>query len=136
MAYSAPHIFAHGEYPTAANMNIYSDGLNAIYDALSSGKPRPPSAKFRQYETRDSDTHNDGMYLHPDFSFLTMPYLARWLFYSGEGKLHSFPDLANQVSLPNSSEINIYDLTSIPWLIPGMIMKITDVKWAFADWEP
>lgn len=136
MAYSAPHIFEHGEYPTAANMNIYSDGLNAIYTALSSGKMRAPSAKYTQYETRASDTHNDGMAANPDYSYLTMVYLERWLFYSGEGKLFSFPDLAKQVSLPNDATVNIYDLASIPWLIPGMIVKITAVKWAFADWEP
>jgi hypothetical protein len=135
MAYVAPYVWQHGEKPTATNMNKYRDSLNYLYESTSDGQHYVFAAKWRQYETRASDAHNDGMAEHNEHSYCSFVFLARWLFYSGEGRLYDYADSANQVTLPNKDTVNVYDLDSIPWIVPGMVIKVTGVKWAMVDWN-
>lgn len=134
MAYSAPHIFAHEEYPTAANMNILSDGLNAVYTALA-GKKIVPAVKQRQWLSADSDTLYDG--ITDEYSYYTNIRLWRWLFYANEGTLTNIAG-TETVSLPNTnpSGYNVFDLSNVSWLTVGMAYKVKKVDWCFEDWEP
>ena len=137
MAYAVPTVSAHGDMPTAASMNKYSDGLNAIYSGLNSGKRYICAATKRQYDTRASDTHNDAMYAQEALSYCVNVHLWRWLFYKGEGALKNIAETEQTpLSNDNPGGTNVFDLDSVDWLNYGGVYEITGVTWAFEDWEP
>lgn len=121
MAYSAPPSFAHGDYPTAANLTKFSDGLNAIYTAVN-GK----SAVFCA-RTKESGTDAN--------SFYTLVHVFRWLFYTGEGSITNIAQ-DETTPLPDTGGTNIFDLNTVDWLTYGMVYRATGVTFALEDWEP
>lgn len=121
MAYSAPPQNVHGDYPTAANLTKYSDGLTAIYNAVS-GKSAVWCAR-----TKESGTDAN--------SFYTLVHVFRWLFYTGEGTLTNVAQ-NETTSLPDGGSTNIFDLNTVDWLTYGMPYRITGVDFALEDWEP
>lgn len=126
MAYSAPPTFAHGDYPTAANMTKLSDGLTAIYSAINSGK----SVTFL---VKSKDTTLS--YFSDSSPFYVAVHVHRWLFYTGEGTLTNIAQ-TETTSLSDSGGTNVYDLDSVSWLTYGMAYRITGVDFALEDWEP
>jgi hypothetical protein len=133
MAYSAPPLWEHGDIPTAADMNKYSDGLTAIYNAIN-GKRHAPAARWRQYLSASADTHF--LAVTTDNSYCVNIHTQRFLFYGGSGQLTNLAG-TETTSLPdNTGGTNIFDLDSVGWLNYGLVYEITGVQWAFEDWEP
>lgn len=134
MAYTAPPQWAHGDIPTAANMQKYSDGLNAIYTAIN-GKKHIRASRLRQWLTRSSDTHHLGV--TDALSYLLNVHQWRWLLYQGAGTLSNVAG-SETTSLPDTTNggTNTFDLDSVDWLNYGMIYRVNGVNFALEDWEP
>jgi hypothetical protein len=126
MSYSAPPAFAHGDYPTAANLTKLSDGLSFIYASLNSGK----SVTFL---VKSKDTTLS--YFSDSSPFNVCVHIHRWLFYTGEGTMKNIAQ-TQTTSLPDAGGTNIFDLDSVEWLTYGMPYMITGVDFALEDWEP
>ena len=136
MPYSAPPVWEHGDVPTAALMNKYSDGLNTIYTALQA-KKHLPAAKVRQYASATADTHFQDV--TDDNSYCVLTHLHRWLFYAGAGNIQNLAQ-TETTTLPDTGggggATNIFDLDSVNWLVYGGVYRINSITWAFEDWEP
>lgn len=135
MAYHVPPVFAHGDIPTAAQMNNYKNSLQEIYDILG-GKYRSCAVAKRQFLTKASDTLNDGL-TDDTNSYFTNRHLWRWLLYRGEGAIVDMSN-ENEVSLADdtSANYNVFDLDSIDWLNYGGLYRINGVTWATEDFNP
>ena len=122
MAYSTPKTWAHGDTVSAANMQKYSDGLNAI-------KAMFPTEK-------ESWAHAFSTMAEAQSYFFT--HKRRWLIYKSTGVVHhpadpvTYPD----VSLSDSEEINVIDLDeSVSWLVVGQMYQVIGCSVAFEDDE-
>ena len=127
-AYVTPHIFAHGEFPTAANLNTISVGQISINE-------RKPYALFAPCTAKMTTGQATGFY-----------HRHRWLHYKSSGQLidpvrYADPlELAGEeeVSLPNTSDdwFNVYDLDSVAWLSYGALYFVQGVDFVMElDWE-
>lgn len=132
MAYSAPPLWEHGDIPTAADMNKYSDGLNAIYTALVA-KRHFPAAKVRQYLSTGADTHFQAV--TTDNSYCVAVHTMRFLVYGGSGALTNLAGTETTSLQDITGGTNIFDLDSVGWLNYGQVYRITGVAWAMEDWE-
>lgn len=117
MAYAQPPQFAHGDYPTAANLNIIGDNLDAIHDILG-------DKTFRHYAV----AYNDG-------EGFTMFHVWRWFFYAGSGGAITDPTGTNaDVTLADvTSGFDVYDLRQISWLHLGRHYDVTGVDWCIEN---
>ncbi len=119
MAYNPPPTFAHGDYPTAAQLNILSadlDEIDARLTSMNQAAAKLPAA--------------GGLFIN----------MYRWLHYrSLDGETPTVVDPAginSSQSLPNSvSAVATYDLSSVTWLIPSRQYTLTGCLYAFEDWE-
>lgn len=122
MAYSTPPTFAHGDTVSAAQMQIYSDGLNAI-------APMFPTEK-------ESWAHAFSTMAEAQSYFIT--HRCRWLIYKSTGVIRhptdpvTYPD----VSLSDSEEINAIDVdASVNWLTVGQLYWVVGCSVAYEDDE-
>jgi hypothetical protein len=120
MAYVAPPIFSHGDYPTAANLNILGDDIVVI------------AAGLDNVNWAAAEIPADGA---------TMINAYRWLHYQTipdeTGTIIDPSGIGANQSLPNStSSIVAFDLSDVPWLLPSRLYKLTGCKYALEDWSP
>jgi hypothetical protein len=120
MAYSAPPQWSHLDYPTAAKMNLYKAGLDAIL-AL-----------------RGSDVVNvaitrriapvQGYYLINRY---------RWLIYAcvGTGTMEDPAGVGEDVSLSAIPTWAAVDLLTVDWIYPGKLYQVQGVVCCFEDYE-
>lgn len=119
MAYSAPHRFSHGEYPTAANINKYKDGLDDLYARLGS------------------------YYINPFITFrkngiqsFWIVHNQRWLLWRGTGWIEDPSGIESNITLTgDSAQWFAYDLSQVEWLIMGKLYQIQNVDVCFEDFE-
>lgn len=115
MAYEIPEQWAHGDYPTAAKLNKYKAGLDAIHDLWG-----------------DIDYEYAAMHLYAA-TFYHSHWLInryRYLVYNGTGSIHDPGNVFDTVSLTAASW-GTYDLTSIEWIIPGKLYEVQGVTEAY-----
>lgn len=115
MAYSAPPRWAAGDRPTAALMNVYSDDLNAIHDISGDA------------------LINIALPTNTGDIIWTMFHRYRWLAYNDNGSIRD-PTGANEdieLSDPGSG-VFFYDLSTVPWLAPGLMYMLVNFDQA---WE-
>lgn len=128
MAYQVPPRFGHGDRTaSAANLNKYSDSLNALYAA--SGGVHSAIGKAELPPTP--------VVLYPPLSFLNV---WRWLWYmskTGETATISDPaGVGDDVTLTDSdSAMAVYDLSGVSWLVTGGVYNLTGCQYACEDWE-
>lgn len=119
MAYSTPKVWAHEDTVAAAEMQKYSDGLDAI-------KPMFPTEK-------ESWAH--AFSLMEDTQTYSLTHKRRWLIYKSTGEIRHPTDPVTYpaVSLGDSEEINAEDLDQIDWLVPGMLYLVVGCSVCFED---
>lgn len=121
--YTPPARFAHLEYPTAVKLNQITAGVLASYERLFQRTIQP--AVRQNYVTTWSVFHRLDVLIYrtPDVDGM-------------QPQLSPLDDgIGDPVSLPESRDRYVsFDLTTVDWLSPGMIYKLTDVTAAFEDW--
>jgi len=118
MPYSVPPTWQHLEYPTAAKMNLYKDGLDATY-ALTGSAPVNVAISVIM-----------GPVAH--YYFVNR---HRWLVYLLGGRLIDPAGVGADVSLSSNGGWSNYDLLQVDWLYPGKLYQVQDVSCAFEDYE-
>lgn len=116
MAYQTPPTWAYLEYPTAAKMNQYKAGMDAIYAQMGSSKLNPAVCK------RMATVQG---YYHVN--------LRRWLIYLGAGRIEDPAGVNEQVSLSDNGGWSAYDLMQVDWIYPGKIYQVQAVTCCFED---
>lgn len=110
MAYSAPPQWVHLDYPTAAKLNLYKSGLDAIYAQTSSVQVN--GAVCRRIGTVQG------------YYFVN---IHRWLLYLGAGRIDDPAEMGEEVSLSDAGGWNMYDLTQVDWIYPGKLYQVQAV---------
>lgn len=123
MAYQVPPIWEHGDVPTAAQMNTYSNGQNAIKALLDVSDKNVTSPVFGGDE---------------DDAKWVLTHINRYLLYDDECDVYEYADNSNRTSLeePPEGEIGIFDLDTIGWLTYGMRYVVEGSAWVIEDYEP
>lgn len=120
MAYAVPEQWTQGEYPTAAKITKYKDGLDAIHDLLG-------DAQINPCVTKRTGTVQ-GYYL---------VHRQRWLLYRNAGTIEDPSGVGADVSLSAADDggWTSYDLAQIDWLYPGKLYQVQGVLACFEDYE-
>jgi len=113
MSYQVPKRWSHGDIPVAADMNKYSDSLNAIHDITGDALRGYPSAKLQAGE---DENH-----------FFVHRY--RWLWYIGSGTLEDADAENETITLSGDTTPKRYDLSSVSWLTVGKLFYVSDCAW-------
>lgn len=116
MAYSAPTRWSHGDIPTAALMQPYSDDLNAIH-AITGDAPRNYAVLWNFENVNPSFAGSDFYFVHK----------RRWLIYRGNGELVDPSGAGATITLSgNGTALVAYDLDAVDWMTPGKLFQIKD----------
>lgn len=120
MAYQVPPRFAHGQYPTAADLNVLGDDVKSLYGRLASLNLATPRA---------------------DGATLWVVNVYRWLWYETEPsettKISDPSGVNNEQSLPDSEgAMTAYDLANLDWVIPGSSYVVTGARYVAEDKDP
>lgn len=122
MAYAVPEQWSHGEYPTAAKINKYKDGLDAIYAALGTYQFNPAVA-------RRLGSVQGYYFLHRH----------RWLIYRadpGAGRIEDPAGVGETITLTaTGGNWGSYDLSQVKWLTPGKLYQVQAVVACLEDYE-
>lgn len=122
MAYVQPKLWAHGDVPTAVEINKYITALNDIKVILDSTPKNPATHMF------DGDE---------DDAKFQLVHINRYLRYSDEAILSNILDASQTVNLPEpeGNVRGVYDLDTIGWLSYGMTYKVVGCSWVIEDYE-
>lgn len=107
MAFTTPHTFAHGEYPIADDMNIFSDN-----DVYFNGIINPNIFGVRQG------------------SRITFLHTYRFLWFNGSGTIVDLAGVGDTVSISDDGSPTQYDLDSISWMAYGKIFLVVNCDWS------
>lgn len=122
MPYSPPESWAHGDYPTAARLNKYKDGMDAVHGAL--GDYALNAAVARRIAPVQ------GYYLL---------HRHRWLLYRADpdaGRIEDPAGVGETVTLTaTGSQWASYDLSQVEWLVPGKLYQVQAVVACLEDYE-
>jgi hypothetical protein len=117
MPYSVPPSWAYLDYPTAAKMNQYKTGMDAI------------SAQLAPYTMNICVCHRMDVVDH-----FYLVHQQRWLLYTGAGRIVDPSDVNDPVSLSDSGGAWAnYDLSQVSWIFPGRLYQVQDVICCFED---
>lgn len=120
MSYQVPPRWAMGDYPTAALINKYKDGIDAIHAALGDYGVNWPAASR-------AGAHVQGFY------FL---HSLRWLCYRGAGRIEDPAGVGETVTLSGDGvNWTSYDLDSIDWMVQGKLYQVQAVTSCMEDSE-
>jgi hypothetical protein len=120
MAYAVPFQWAHGDYPTAARLNLYKDGLDAIYGGLG------------DYNTNRAVAVRIGNV--QGYYFI---HRLRWLLHLGGGRIEDPNGVGETVTLTAGEGGNwaSYDLSQVDWMVPGKLYQVQAVACCLEDVE-
>lgn len=120
MAYAVPQQFYHGIYPTAAMMNKFKDGLDAIYGQLGNYAINPLVAQH-------TGTIQGFYFSHR----------CQWLLYKGDGTIEDPSGVGETVNISGDAGggWSSYDLTQVDWLAPGKLYQVQHCDFALEDIE-
>ena len=122
MSYSAPDHWQHGDEPTAAAMNKYSDSLEALHAILG-------DAARHYLVPQNFDVEEPSL----DHGFYGVHRL-RWLIYRGDGELVDPSGAGATITLSGNGAAWIaYDLDGVEWMTPGRLYQLKDVIVAFEN---
>jgi hypothetical protein len=120
MSYSTPKTWAHGDTVSAANMQKYSDGLDAI-------KPLFPTQKINWAQPQSlMDDAQENWIVHK----------ARWLIYKSTGEVThpTDPTTYPNVSLSDTGGVCAFDLDAgVDWLVVGQLYRVIGCSIAYED---
>lgn len=119
MAYVVPKEWQHGDYPTAAEMNKYKDGMDATHALTGDVKIHPAVLK--------------NLTVDKGYFFV---HRHRWLIYRGDGEIVDPAGVGETVTIAGDGNAWLtYDLPQVTWLIPGKLYEVKDVVACFEDYE-
>jgi hypothetical protein len=122
VAYQIPPQWSHGDIPTAALMQKYSDAENAIHDITGDRLYARPAA--HALAGVDNDYH---VFVHR----------YRWLWFQSNGTLEDIADPANNTqTLTEDTEPTLLDLNTVDWMYPGKIYAVTGCTYAMETRDP
>jgi hypothetical protein len=116
MAYSAPPTWAHLDRPTAAKLNSYDDGLDAIHIL-----------------TGDAPYNVATAAIMGNVAHYYIVNRWRWLLYLGAGRILDPAGVAADVSLSSTGGWAAYDLLQVAWMYPGKLYQVQNVTCCFED---
>ena len=108
MAYQVPKQWSHGDQPTAADMQKYSDALNALNASFGSA--------FYNFATPYS--------LYDDTQEYYFVHARQYLIYTSTGTIEDPAGVEASVTLSSSGVFNSYDLDQVGWLTYGMLYQV------------
>lgn len=121
MAYQTPPQWEHGDIPTAALMQKYSDALDAIHANLGDVK------KFYLVAAAVAGEDNDaGEHIHR----------SRWLWVSGPATIVDPAGIEDDVSVSADTEPTRFDTQSVSWLNFGQKYRVTGCSWSMETRDP
>ena len=129
--YQAPKIWSHGEFPTAAELNKYSNSLGYLYDRIGGGSIQPAILYNRSLQTTNTNDSNES-----GFHFF---HKYRWFHYLNSTSGAEITDPAgvgDDVSLGDSGEWTTLDLETVDWMTPGKIYYVKFVTCCAEDSTP
>ncbi len=110
--------WAHGDRPTAAQMNEYKTVLDGAYAALEGGNWQLPAE-------------------HMSESAFGLIHCYRYLHFGSTGTLTDIAGIYPDQSLSEGSDGHgVLDLDSLGWLNYGRPYEVAGVTWCQEDWEP
>ena len=111
-------VWAHGDKPTAAQMNAYNTVLDTARAQLEGGNWQLPAE-------------------HMSESAFGLLHCYRYLHFASTGTLSDIQGVYPDVSLSEDSDGHgVLDLDSLGWLNYGRPYEVTGVTWCQEDWEP
>lgn len=118
--YVAPQQWSRGNVPTAALLNKYSTGLNAIHETTGDMAVNPCVQA----------------YLSEAVFFLT--HTHRYLFYLSKGEIEDPNGVEDPVSLTEqkTGAVTRFDLDDVGWLNYGKVYMITGCSMCLEDSTP
>jgi len=120
MSYSTPKQWSHGDTVAAAEMQKYSDGLDAIRTMIG----------------EECINHAQPYSQMPDTQTYFLIHKARWLLHVSTGEIQHPTDPVTYpaVSLGDRGGINAFDLDEgVDWLVAGMLYKVVGVSGCMED---
>ena len=122
MAYSTPKQWSHGDTVAAADMQKYSDGLDAIHPMIGDDKVR-----FAQFFS-NMDTAQRHYIVHKRKYLITKS--------SGELRHPTDPTTYPGVSIGDEEPFAVTEVDgTVPWLVAGMLYEVRGCSLAFEDDE-
>lgn len=120
MAYQVPPRWSHGDIPTGAHMQKYSDALNALKTKADGG--------LWNMAGRAGQTGGGTAW--------TFVHVHRYLYYDSSGEIIDPDNAENSVALqdPDDGTWGRYDLSTVGWLYPGKMYNVDDVNGCFEVW--
>lgn len=112
MSYAPPETWHHGDYPTAAKLNKYVDGMDAIHGVIG-------DALYNFAVPRRMGSVQGYYFVHRH----------RWLIYRDAGRIEDPAGIGETVSLSAADDggWTTYDLDQVDWLIPGKLYQVQAV---------
>lgn len=122
MPYVLPPRFSHGDYPTAAQINKYKDGLDHIHSLVGDV----------DYEYPIVNRQDEGDLADGELHSHWFVNCYRYLIYRSAGSIHDPGNVFDTVSLEDTGGFfRAYDLTQIEWVIPGKMYEVQGVTEAY-----
>lgn len=118
MSYQVPEIWQHGDYPTAAKLNKFKAGLDAVNVALGDYSIN------RAVAVRIGNVQG--------YYFL---HHHRWLLYLGGGRIEDPTGVGETITLTAGGGWASYDLSQIEWMVPGRLYQVEAVQCCFEDFQ-
>lgn len=110
-------VWAHGDKPTAAQVNEYKTVLDAANTALSGGTIQLPA-------------------MHVSEAVFGIVHCYRYLHFGSQGALVDPTGVQDDVGLSDGGAGHgVLDLDSMGWLGYGRRYEVTGVTWCQEDWE-
>jgi hypothetical protein len=120
MAYSVPKRWSHGDTVAAADVQKYSDGLNAINAAI----PKEKISWGVGYSNME------------DAQRFYIVHRRRWLIYKSTGEIRHPTDPVTYpaVSLSDTGGVCAVDVDQeVEWLVPGALYEVRGCSVAYED---
>lgn len=112
--------WSHGDIPTGADMQAYSDALDALYAST----PAYNSAPAVLLLTSPIPGSTTVTFLDQG-CFFRLRHVNRFLHYKGAGTLVDVTGIEDDVTLPvDSSGYGVIDLDSIAWMTYGLLYQV------------
>lgn len=120
--YAAPHRFAHGNIPTAAQLTTYATALDAIHERMGDALLIPASAHLKPGEDLDHQALR-----RPGDRYL-------WIYGDGSLSVPAIPTINDQ-ALTDDDQPTRFDLDALG--IPvGAILRVSDCTWIMVTADP
>lgn len=118
MAYEVPKIWQHSDIPTAADLQKYSDSLDALYALI--GDDQIEVAVLGIEDPNKS----------------TIVHQHRWLHYMNSGTMSDPSGDEEKTLALSATGLAVLDLDTVPWLFYGALYEVRGCNFAAEHRDP